>query len=62
MSVKLNANQLKSLARFERNYAVKEATLEEQDGKLHVTSTLKAGKSTIEKDFYLNQDGDVVRG
>lgn len=64
MSVKLNELQVTALARFNRSYAVKSLLLEEHtngESWVHVTATLKAGGSTFDKSFILNEEGKLAK-
>ena len=62
--VTLNEAQITALARFNRNYAILKITLTEHghnEDWIIVSSTLKAGKNRIERDFVLNAEGKLVR-
>lgn len=62
--VTLNEKQMTSLARFNRQYAIASITLTEHghhEDWIIVSSTLKAGKGTIERNFVLDKEGKLVK-
>lgn len=60
VSLLVTAKQLTAIARFNREYNVKEIELSSENGKLEVIATVHAGKELKKKGFYLNEEGGLA--
>ncbi|HYT42378.1 MAG TPA: hypothetical protein VEP90_08525, partial [Methylomirabilota bacterium] len=59
--VKITEQQLTSITRFGRNYAVNFLELTQVEDNIQVRAELRAGRKLIEKKFTLNPNGSLVK-